>query len=115
MRTYGRTYDAYGNPTWVVVQTDTNGFNDQCYLTTLAQVLKLNLNESPFYANFGIPQYQTIVTQVFPDYYAMMTQMQFAPHFSSLTIMRVPLSNPPVYNVNAISHNGALLTSTIAT
>lgn len=115
MRTYGRVWDANGDPTWVVVQTDANGNNDQVYLTTLGQVLKLNLGESPFYANYGIPQYQTVVTQVFPDYYAMMTQMQFASFFAALSINRVPQTNPPTYNVTAVTHNGAILQPVIAT
>ncbi|OYV47662.1 MAG: hypothetical protein B7X10_04325, partial [Burkholderiales bacterium 21-58-4] len=67
---------------WVEITTDANGFNDNVYLTTLAQILKLNLGESPFWANYGIPQYQTIMTQVFPDYYAMQTQTQMAPYFA---------------------------------
>lgn len=115
MRSWGRTYNEDGTYQWVAVTTDANGFNDQVYLTTLVQVLKLNLNESPFYGNYGIPQIQTVITQVFPDYYAMVTQMQFAPFFASLAITRIPSSNPPVYNVNAVTHSGAILQTTIAT
>lgn len=114
MRTWGRTYDAFGNATWVKVETDAAGFNDNVYLTTLCQVLKLNLGESPFYANYGIPQYQTIVTQVYPDYYAMTTQEQFAPHFAALTITRQQGSSPPVYKVTAVTHAGAILTAEVA-
>ncbi len=115
MRTYGRVANEDGIKTWVVVETDTNGYDDNVYLTTLAQCLKLNLGESPFYANYGIPQYQTIVTQVMPDYYVMQTQIQFAPYFASLTISRVQGSSPPVYDVNAVCHSGAVLSMTIAT
>lgn len=115
MRTYGRVTNASGGLTWVEVSTDANGFNDQVYLTALAQVLKLNLGESPFYANYGIPAQQTVVTQVFPDYYAMMTQSQFAPLFASLVISRVPGSNPPVYNITAVTHSGSILDATIPT
>lgn len=115
MRTYGRTYDELGNASWVEVTTDANGFNDDVMLTTLAQTLKLNLGESPFYANYGIPQYQSIATQVAPDYYAMVTQTQFAPYFASLTIMRVPNASPPVYNVAAVAHSGAILNADIPT
>jgi hypothetical protein len=115
LRTWGRTYDEYGNATWVEVTTDAAGYNDNVYLTTLAQVLKLNLGEDPFFANYGIPQYQTIVTQVFPDYYMMQTQTQFAGYFASLTITRVQGAFPPAYNVAAVTHSGALLTSYIAT
>lgn len=115
MRTYGRSYNPDGTYQWVVIETDANGFNDDVYLTTLAQVLKLNLGESPFYANYGIPQYQTIMTQVFPDYYVMNTQTQFAPYFASLAITRVPNAFPPEYNVNVVTHSGAILNPTIPT
>lgn len=115
LRSYGRTYDADGNATWVEVTTDANGYNDQVYLTTLAQVIKLNLNESPFYANYGIPQIQTIITQVFPDYYMMQTQTQFSSYFATLAITRVPNTSPPQYNVTAVCHSGAVLSTTIAT
>lgn len=115
MRTWGRTYNEDGTHQWIEVTTDANGYNDDVYLTTLVQALKLNLGESPFYANYGIPAYQTVVTQVLPDYYVMQTQTQFAPYFASLTISRVQGSFPPVYDVNAVCHSGAVLSTTIAT
>lgn len=78
-------------------------------------MLKLNLGESPFFANYGIPAHQTVITQVFPDYYAMITQTQFAPYFASLVITRVVGSFPPVYNITAVTHSGAILSATIPT
>ena len=70
MRTYGRTQDVLtGKKTWVTVKTDPQGFNDMVMLTTLAQCLKLNLGESPFWADWGIPAYTSIVTQIHPDLY----------------------------------------------
>lgn len=116
MRTYGRInqVDNMGG-TWVEVTTDANGFNEQVYLTTLIQCLKLNLGESPFWANYGIPAYQSVMTQVFPDFYAAQTQQQFAPFFASLSITRVVGSFPPVYNVKAICFGGAILNTTVAT
>lgn len=115
MRTYGRLVNEDGSKTWVEVTTDVNGFNDSVYLTTLAQVLKLNLGESPFFANYGIPQYQTIMTRVFPDYYVMQTQQQFSPYFASLSAVRVPATYPPAYNVTAVTHSGSVLSTTIPT
>jgi hypothetical protein len=109
-RTYGRIANEDGTKTWVLVETDANGMNDNVSLTTLAQTLKLNLGESPFHADYGIPAYQTIVTQVMPDFYVMKTQTQFSSYFASLTITRVQGSLPPVYQVNAVCHSGALLT-----
>ena len=115
MRTWGRVGQTNGEGgTWVEVATDASGYNDNVYLTTLVQTLKLNLGESPFYANYGIPAYQTIVTQVFPDYYAMQVQDQFAPSFASLTITRNSGSNPPVYSITAVCHSGAVLTAEVA-
>jgi hypothetical protein len=115
MRTWGRQFNGDGSYQWIEVTEDANGFTDNIYLTTLFQALKLNLGESPFYAGYGIPQYQTIVTQTFPDFYAAQTQTQFAPHFASLTIIRVPGSFPPVYNVNATCHSGAILNTQLFT
>ncbi len=115
MRTYGRVTNIDGSRTWVEVSTDANGYNDNVYLTTLCQVLQLNLGESPFYANFGIPAFQSVVTQVMPDYYVSITQQQFSTYFASLMINRVPGSFPPVYNIQAICHTGAILTAQVAT
>ncbi|MHB1644602.1 MAG: hypothetical protein ACYCS8_18450 [Acidithiobacillus sp.] len=112
MRTYGRTYDELGNPTWVVVTTDANGNNDAVWLTTLGQCLKLNLGESPFYANYGIPQVQTIVTQVFPDFYVLQTQTQFSQFFASLSVNKL-IGSSPAYKIKAVTHYGAILTANI--
>lgn len=115
MRTYGRVTNEDGSKTWVEITTDANGYNDSVYLTTLAQVLKLNLGESPFYANFGIPQVQTILTQVFPDYYVMQTQSYFSQFFASLTINRLPATLPPEYDVQAVTNYGSVLGANIPT
>lgn len=114
MRTYGRIQDGYNEDQspkyiWVEVQTAADGSNDLVYVTTLAQVLKLNLNESPFYANYGIPAKQSVLTQIFPDYYVYITQQQFAPYFASLIITRMPQVTTPTYMVNVLTHQGTRL------
>lgn len=113
LRTYGKIYATDGSYTWAEVTTDTNGYNDAVYLTTLAQTLKLNLNESPFFSNYGIPQYQTIMTQVFPDYYVMVTQSQFAQYFASLTVIRLPNTTSPEYRVRVQTNYGSMIDTTV--
>lgn len=110
MRVWGRQ-----NGQWVAVETGPEGLNQEVYVTWLAQVLKLNLGESPFWANWGIPQYQTIMTQIAPDYYMMQTQTYFAGKFAALAITRVPGTVNPTYNVNIVTKTGATITAEIPT
>lgn len=109
MRTWGR--NAQGQ--WVKVETDENGYNDQVYLTTLCQTLKLNLGESPFFANLGLPAQQSIMSQVAPDLHVAIIQQDFSPMFKSLTIQRVPGSVSPSYRVNVITHAGAVMSAEV--
>lgn len=97
-----------GDYEWVEVDTDANGFNDAVWLTTLAQVLQLGLNESPIFSNWGIPAQQSVVTQVQPDYYVTETQMRFARYFLALLVTKLS-SNPPSYAVNPTANPGAIL------
>jgi len=115
MRTYGRVKDSSGLYTkWVEIDSDANGNFEQGYATTLIQVLKLSLGESPFYANFGIPAQRAVIQQVFPDYYVVMTQQQFAPFFASLTITKDQTSTTPIYNVDIVTTYGTKITSQVA-
>ena len=115
MRVYGRVTDEYGNKSWVVVQTDPNGLNDYVYVTAMIQEIKLNLGESPFWANRGIPAHLSVVQQVPPDYYTALIQQRYAPLFSALSIVRQPdnVSNTgryaPTYQVNVLTHRGVQL------
>lgn len=110
MRTYGRA-----NGKWVEVATDAGGFDDAVWVTTLVQCLLLNLGESPFYANYGIPSQQSVEQQVFPDYYVARTQQQFAPRFASLIVAKEQTQVKPVYRINIITHQGARIAATIPT
>jgi len=118
MRVYGRVTDPLtGAKTWVTVQTEANGLNDRVYLTALSQVYLLNLGESPFYGNFGIPAHQSVVTQIFPDFYVAYIQQQYAQYFASLIVAKrhvvvngVPT---PVYDVSATTHQGIKLNTQI--
>lgn len=114
MRTWGRVTLPDGTKQWVKVETAPNGDNSAVYITALIQVLKLNLNESPFYASWGIPAYPSVLQQIPPDYYVQLTQQRFAPYFASLTVTRVS-ANPPTYQINLLTKQGAALSLTIPT
>lgn len=123
MRTYGRAevtdpVTGFKSMRWVEVSTTPSGLNDYIYLTTLIQVLKLQLGESPFYANFGIPVKASLVQQIAPDFYLMRTQQQFSSQFANLAISRVPAlagyaRDTPTYNVAVTTNNGVKLSETI--
>ena len=117
MRTYGRTPpDEFGNRQWVQIDPDPiTGANDIIWFATLAQTLRLQLGESPFFANYGIPAIQSVRTQVPPDLYVARTQQQFAQYFASLVIFRNPpvyppqRQNTPTYTAQALTHQGVSL------
>lgn len=117
MRIYGR--NSAGQ--WQTVQTDpATGLNDYVYITALAQALRLSPGESPFYSQYGIPSQQSVVTQVFPDYYVAKMQSLFAQYFASLVISRVPNTanaNPsnPAYNVAIMTNQGVTVNQNIPT
>lgn len=108
MRTYGRLRNPDGSYRWVKVETDTAGYNDAVWVTTLIQCLKLSLNESPFYADYGIPAQQSVLQQIFPDFYVTQTQQQFAPHFTSLIVAKQD-SPTPTYAISVTTTQGAKL------
>jgi hypothetical protein len=111
MRIYGRQWSGPGQTgtyKWVVIETAPNGDNTQVYLTWLCQCLLLNLGESPFYANWGIPAPQSVIQQIAPDTYVSLMQQRFAQFFASLIITRQS-GNPPTYKVNVTTIQGAVL------
>lgn len=116
LRTYGRTRDTLtGEKTWRTVVTDRHGFDDMVWLTTLAQICKLNLGESPFFADWGVPARESVVMQIFPDFYVQLIQQRVAPHFMSLMLEHRPdamdeLGNPtPHYHFEAITNYGSTI------
>lgn len=119
MRTWGRVGQVNGaGGTWTEVTTDANGYQDAVYLTTLAQVCKLNLGEDPFFGSYGIPGETSVITQVQPDYYANQTQVQFAGFFAALTLAKAaqkPNQPKPTYNINVTANPGAILMSPVPT
>lgn len=98
---------------WIEIDTDASGSNDAVNITWLVQCLKLQINESPFWGNWGIPARQSVMTQTAPDYYVTLMQQRFAPLFASLIITKNPPaaatrdSRPtPTYTVNLLTHQG---------
>lgn len=85
------------------------------WLATLAQTLRLNQGESPFYANYGVPAQQSVISQIAPTTAVNRTQAQFSQYFSTLTVIRDPNATEPTYNVNATFLNGTTIQSVIAT
>ncbi|QGH64149.1 hypothetical protein [Serratia proteamaculans] len=108
MRTYGQ--DEFGK--WVTITTDANGFNDAIYLTTLVQNLKLAPQESPFFANHGIPANGSVIQQIIPTFYVNRLQQQFSGYFSSLQIALTEV-DPPVYNISAITNSGSKIVAQV--
>jgi hypothetical protein len=96
----------------VKVETAPDGSNDLVYIVTLIQVLKLNLNESPFFANYGIPAHQSVIQQVAPDFNVALTQQLFASYFASLSIIKRSLPTP-TYDVRIVTHQGVVINETI--
>ena len=100
-------------PVWVEVDSDPINGDSYIWITTLIQNLKLSPNESPFFAANGIPAQQSVITQIYPDYYVAQLQQQFAQYFSSLQITKVQATSP-TYKINAITLSGTVLNEVIA-
>lgn len=113
MRTWGRV-DENGVKKWVAVESDETGDFTYGWITTLIQTLKLNLRESPFYAQYGIPAQQCIVEQVYPDYYVNMVQQQFSGYFASLAIKKIAGASNPTYDINIVTLSGVTFRNRIA-
>ena len=105
MRTYGKTNAGE----WVRVNE--TGY---IWLATLAQTLRLNEGESPYYSNYGIPARDSVMSQIAPDAAINRTQTQYAPYFASLTIVNQQNATEPTYNISAIFQNGTTIQSTVA-
>jgi len=104
-----RNYGVDSNQNWVTI-TDPN----YVYLAATAQALRLNLNESPMYGNYGIPAQQSVASQIAPNAAIIRTQNQYAPYFSSLVITNQQSTPQPTYNISAIFQNGVVVSSVVA-
>ena len=76
-------------------------------------MLRLNLAESPFFAQYGIAGEQAVIQQVWPDYTVAQTQKQFAGYFAALIIYRQPGATSPTYVVNVTFNDGTQVSATV--
>jgi hypothetical protein len=118
MRIWARKYTTAYKYTWVEVTTDANGFNDAVYLSAFCQVLQLQPQESPFYAEYGIPSIQAVQSQVVPDTNVYFMQSKYSQYFISLQVIpahQVDANGAirPVYNVTAITNSGATISAVV--
>lgn len=111
-RIWGRTNGGNEPYTWVAITPDANGSLSYLRITWLIQVLSLNLGESPLYSNWGINAQQSVVTQIFPDYYVNQVQQQFAQYFASLQITKAAYPEP-YYNVAITTLEGTIFNENI--
>jgi hypothetical protein len=69
----------------------------------------------PFWADWGIPAYTSIVTQVHPDYYMAIIQQRYAPYFMSLMLQKMDdvidesRRPAPFYSITVLTNYGAVL------
>lgn len=100
---------------WVEVDTAPDGSNDMLFVTAMCQTMLLNLNESPIFANWGIPAHQSVLQQLFPDLYITQIQKQYASQFANLTVKRSTLADgiTPVYLVTVLTHQGVVLNASV--
>ena len=105
MRTYGKNADGQ----WVEI-TETS----YVWLATLAQTLRLSQGESPYYANYGIPSHDSVMSQVAPNAAVNRTQQQYAPYFASLTVLKDNLATQPTYRISAVFQNGTVMQTSVA-
>lgn len=112
-RVWGRETASDGTRSWVAFETDSSGSDDCPNFIWLQQALLLNLNESPFYADWGIPVQQTLATSVYPDYYTAKTQQRFSQYFPSCSIARVS-SSDVAYSVNITTKTGIKVSQTLS-
>ena len=111
-RVWGRVHNPDGTRTWEAYETS-DGSDDMPNFIWLQNVLLLWLNESPFYADWGVPVHRTLATQFFPDYYLALTQQRFSQYFSSCIITRLT-QDAPEYQVSIVTKTGIPVNQTLS-
>jgi hypothetical protein len=107
LRTYGRsTNQDTGITSWVTVTSTPEGSDELVWFTDLLQALQLDLGESPFFGNVGIPVQETIASGIYPDFYVNALQNYYSPNFAVLYITRDSTQFDPTYDVYVQFSNG---------
>ena len=107
----------YAPSTWVAVKPDADGDTSYLHLTALIQCFRLNLGESPFYGNFGIPARASVQQQIAPDYSVAFIQSAYSGYFTSLLVVKqpdAPNAPSPTYAVSVIFKNGSKMRAAVA-
>lgn len=104
-RVWARIHNDDGTRTWQAIETTSAGSNDNLNFIWLQNVLLLNINESPFYSDWGVPVHQTMVSQILPDYYMSLIQRRFSEYFASVIINRISATTP-TYSISVTSATG---------
>ena len=108
-RVWGRVHSKPGattdTRTWQAFETDDTGSDDLPNFIWLQNALLLRIDESPFYSDWGIPVQQTLISQVFPDYYTSIMQRRFSQYFASCIISRQSTTTPS-YGVSIVTLTG---------
>jgi hypothetical protein len=110
MQTFGRD----SNGQWFEVTTDAAGFNDDVYLTTLAQVLQSDINESWLFPELGIPARQSVIGRTHPDYFVDRVRAYFSRFFANISItLTTDTDGNPLYYVGVLKNDGSDYKATI--
>lgn len=92
------TYARDDNGVWRQITDD-----EEAAIETLVNCLKLGLGESPFYANYGIPFFDAIETQVEPSVYVNRLREKFLGWFASIEIKIIDTAS---YEIDVMTIKG---------
>ncbi|QDH14162.1 hypothetical protein E3E12_08125 [Formicincola oecophyllae] len=104
MRVWTRQWQPGGKRRWVA----TTG--NQALIAWLQNALLLELGESPFHVDWGIPVTNSLVTRIWPTFYLEQTVGRFRDYFASLQVAPTAGADtengPPDYTISAIFTDG---------
>ncbi|QCE32947.1 hypothetical protein FAI41_04685 [Acetobacteraceae bacterium] len=95
--------DQNGKRQWISVS------NNTAILTWLQQAVLLQLGESPFWVDWGLPVIGALTQGIYPDLYIQKTKERFQPYFLNININRTVPDTPEDqinYKIIAIPYPG---------